>query len=171
MGLSDVIAAGITVIALMVTGYLVIAGVSSAADTAVASLATARDSADARLHTALALEAVDASALYLDFNLTNLGKTTVGNLQELDVFVKTIEAGRVTGCRWLPYSATPAGDDGYWYVLERPGASGSDPGSLEPGATITVRCMYQSPGFCDGALEVSAPDGSSATGYYRIRSG
>jgi archaellum component FlaF (FlaF/FlaG flagellin family) len=169
MGLSDVIATGITVIALLVTGYLIIASLNSSVDTANASLAAVRDSADARLHTSLALDINDTKPAYLDFNLTNVGKTPVDNLSKLDVFVKTIEGGQVVGCAWLPFRATPAGDGGYWYVLGRPGAFAGDTDSLEPGDTATVRCVYQSPDYCDGVLEVSAPGGADAIGYYRIR--
>jgi archaellum component FlaF (FlaF/FlaG flagellin family) len=168
MGLSDIIATGITVIVLIVTGYLIIAGLDSSVDTASASMAIVRDSAVARLHTSLLLEVGDTSPEYLDFNLTNSGKTPVDDLSKLDVFVKTIEEGQITACKWLPFRDTPAADDGHWYVLERPVAG--DPYSLEPGDTITVRCVYTSPGYCDGVLEVSAPGSGSVTGYYRVRS-
>lgn len=171
MGFGDIIATGITVIVLIVTGYLIIASLDSSVDSATASLAVVRDSAVVRMHTSLALDVGVTDLAYLDFNLTNDGETPVGNLSELDVFVKTIEEGRVTVCKWLPYRDTPVEDDGHWYVLERPGAFTGDPDSLEPGDTITVRCVYRSPDYCDGVLEVSAPGGGSATGYYRIRSG
>ncbi len=171
MGLGDIIATGITVIVLIVTGYLLIASLDSSVDAATASMTTARDSAVARLHTALVLEVGETSPAHLDFNLTNAGTTIVSNLSELDVFAKTIESGQVTACKWLPYRDTPTEDDGHWYVLERPGAFTGDPDSLLPGDTITVRCVYESPDNSDGVLEVSAPGSGSATGYYRIGSG
>ncbi|MGA9141013.1 MAG: hypothetical protein WBZ29_12360 [Methanocella sp.] len=169
MGLSDIIATGITIIALIVTGYLIIAGLDSSVDTASASMAIVRDSAVAKLHMSLALEAENTSMANLDFNLTNTGKTPIDNLSELDVFVKTIEEGQITVCKWLPFREALTEEKGYWYVLERyvPG----DPVGLEPGDTIMVRCMYTSPDYCDGVLEVTAPDGGSAAGYYRVRSG
>ncbi len=171
MGLSDVIAAGITLITLMVAGYLIIAGINGSADAATASLAAVRDTADARLHTSLTIDVGHAGLEYIDFNLTNIGKTPIDNLAELDLFVKTIEDGRVTGCRWLPFQDGPAGDGEYWYVADRHGAFPTDPYSLKPGETIIARVVCPSPVGSGGVLEVSATGSGSVAGYFLIMDG
>ncbi len=166
MGLGDIIATGIMVIVLIVTGYLVIASLSYATDSASASLADVRDTCDSRLHTALTVEIGEVAAGYIDCNLTNTGEQPIDNVTAMDVIVKTIADARVTGCQWIPYADTGAAGADYWYVLERPAATRGGTNSLGPGEMMIIRCVLGDAGVSDGLVEVSTPDGTPASGYY-----
>src|SRR5512147_3150257 len=104
MGFSSIIATGIMVIVLLVTGFLIMAALDNAVDSATASQATAREAKETQLHTSLSVSSPGAVAPYLDFNVTNDGDATIGDVSCMDIFVKSIEGGRVTGCQWLPYN-------------------------------------------------------------------
>lgn len=166
MAFGGIIATGIMVIVLIVTGYLIVAGISYSVDSASASLATVRGSADSRLHTSLSLDVREPAATYIDCNVTNTGRTSIDNVTRMDVFIRTIADGEVTGCTWLPYENVTTTDQDHWYVLERPPATQGGPDSLGPGDMMIIRCVF---GYADGTdslVEISTPNGVKAAGYY-----
>jgi len=166
MGFGGIIATGIMVIVLIVTGYLIVAGISYSVDSASASLATVRDAADSRLHTSLSLDVREPAATYIDCNVTNTGRTSIDNVTRMDVFIRTIADGEVTGCTWLPYENAATIDQDRWYVLERPSATQGSPDILGPGDMMILRCVFGNADAGDSMVEVSTPNGVKAVGYY-----
>jgi archaellum component FlaF (FlaF/FlaG flagellin family) len=179
MGFSNIIATGIMVIVLIVAGYLILATLNNAVNVATASQATARDIKEEQLRTSLALSdpestpvesmPVESTAVYLDFNVTNDGRSTIGDISCMDVIVKSIEGGRVTGCLWLPYSDSPATDTDHWYAMYQEKSSPGSETSLGPEDVMRVRCIFNSstvPGM--GEIAVAAPGGTMATLLYNV---
>ena len=165
MGFSGIIATGLMAIMLIVAGYIVLAGLNYAVDSASAALATARDAREGRLHTALCLSDADAAGDRLDFNVTNAGAAPVGNVSGLDVLVKGIGDGRVTSCTWLAPGASA--EAGTWCVLYKVDRFPGSPSELGPGDTVRVRCTFAGSAAPDaGLIEVAAPAGTAATLLY-----
>jgi hypothetical protein len=167
MAFGGIIATGVMIIVLLVTGYLIMASLNYSVDSASASLATVRDTGDSLLHTSLVLEAGMPGAGYVDYNLTNTGKMPIDNITKMDVIVKTIADGSVTGCIWLPYEDSASADRDHWYILERPATAQDGPDSLSPGSMMIIRCVVGNADASDGLVTVSAPNGVKAAGYYR----
>ena len=167
MGFGGIIATGIMIIVLIVTGYLILASLEYSVDSASASLATVRDAADSRLHTSLSLEVGAPVATHVDCNVTNAGSTPIDNVTTMDVIVRTIAGGEVAGCTWLPYENATALDRDHWYVLEWPPATQEGPFGLGPRDRMTIRCVFENADAGDSRVEVSAPNGVKVSGYYR----
>ncbi|OPY27781.1 MAG: hypothetical protein A4E28_01848 [Methanocella sp. PtaU1.Bin125] len=167
MGFGGIIATGIMIIVLIVTGYLILASLDYSVDAASASLATVRDATDTRLRTSMSLEVGAPSASHVDCNVTNTGRTPIDNVTAMDVIVRTIAGGEVTGCTWLPYENATALDRDHWYVLEWPPVTREGLYGLGPGDTMVIRCVFGSADAGDSLVEVSAPNGVKAAGYYR----
>jgi hypothetical protein len=155
------------VILLLVTGYLIIAMLSNAVDQATASQATAQNIKEAQLHTSLAISSPASVSVYLDFNLTNDGDVTIDDVSRMDVFVKSITGGEVTGCRWLPYVDSPATDTDHWYILYQVKNAPGSATSLGAEDIMRVRCIFNgTPVPAMGEIAVAAPRGTMATLLY-----
>jgi archaellum component FlaF (FlaF/FlaG flagellin family) len=169
MGFSSIIATGIMVIVLLVTGYLIMATLNNAVDSANAAQATALDAGEAKLHTSLGVSSPAATAAYLDFNVTNAGETAIGDIASMDVIVKSIADGGVAGCLWLPYNDSQALTADHWYVLYQAKNAPGSATSLGAEDVMRVRCVFDSsavPGC--GEIAVAAPGGTVATLLYNI---
>ena len=68
------------------------------------------------------------------------------------------------GCRMRMSETT---DQDHWYVLERPSAAQGGPDSLGSGDMMIIRCVFGDADASDGQVEVTAPNGVKAAGYYR----
>jgi archaellum component FlaF (FlaF/FlaG flagellin family) len=169
MGFGNVIATGIMVIFLLVTGYLIMATLDNAVNRATASQATARDAMEAQLHTSLAVSSPGSTAGYLDFNVTNDGETTIDDVTRMDVVVKSIEWGSVTGCLWLPYNDSPATGTDHWYVLYQVKNAPGSATNLGAEDIMRVRCVFESAAVSPmGEITVAAPGGTTGTLLYNI---
>jgi archaellum component FlaF (FlaF/FlaG flagellin family) len=169
MGFSNVIATGIMVIFLLVTGYLIMATLDNAVNLATASQATARDTKDAQLHTSLAIASPGSVAGYLEFNVTNDGETVIDDVTHMDVIVRSIEWGSVANCQWLPYNDSPATGTDHWYVLYQAKNAPGSATSLGPEDVMRVRCIFESTAVSPlGEITVAAPGGTMATLLYNI---
>jgi archaellum component FlaF (FlaF/FlaG flagellin family) len=169
MGFGNVIATGIMVIFLLVTGYLIMATLDNAVNLATASQATARDAKEAQLRTSLAISSPGSVAGYLEFNVTNDGETTIDDVTRMDVIVRTIADGNVTGCLWLPFEDSPATGTDHWYVLYQVKNAPGSATSLGADDVMRVRCIFESTGVSPlGEITISSPSGSMATLLYNV---
>jgi archaellum component FlaF (FlaF/FlaG flagellin family) len=171
MGFGGIIATGITVIVLIVAGYLVIAGLAYSVDSANAAGTAVRDAAGDRMHTSLAVTNVTKVDAYaLSFNVTNTGNTAIANVTLMDVFVLPVSLGRVTSCQYLPFADNASHDiPDHWFVVGWVGKSVGAACMLEPGGQMAIQCefQYQVPVNPVGYVEVVAPDGVKAYQSYK----
>lgn len=169
MGFGNVIATGIMVIFLLVTGYLIMATLDNAVNLATASQATARDAKEAQLHASLAISSPGSVAGYLEFNVTNDGETIIDNVSRMDVIIKSIEWGNVTNCLWLPYDDSPATGTDHWYILYQVKDAPGSATNLGAEDVMRVRCVFESVAVSPlGEITVSSPSGSMATLLYNV---
>ena len=171
MGFGGIIATGITIIVLILTGYLIIATLANSVDSANAASAAVRDAAESRMHTALAVASVvkvDENAL--SFEVINTGETAISNVTLIDVFVMPVSGGRVDSCEYLPFADDASHDvPDHWYVVEWAGRNVGDYYLLEPGDRISIRCEFQDhvPDNQAGYVKVAAPNGVQALQSYK----
>jgi archaellum component FlaF (FlaF/FlaG flagellin family) len=169
MGFSSIIATGIMVIFLLVTGYLIMATLDNAVSQATASQATARDVKEAQLHTSLAISNPGSVGDYMDFNVTNNGETNIDDITRMDVIVKSIAWGSVTNCLWLPYNDSSATGTDHWYVLYQVKNAPGSATSLGAEDVMRVRCLFGHTTVpARGEIAVAAPGGTVATLLYNI---
>jgi archaellum component FlaF (FlaF/FlaG flagellin family) len=169
MGFGNVIATGIMVIVLLVTGYLIMATLDNAVSLATASQASACDAKEAQLRTSLAISSPDSVAGYLEFNVTNDGETIIDDVTRMDVIVKSIEWGSVTDCRWLPYNDSPATGTDHWYVLYQVKNAPGSATSLGAEDVMRVRCIFESTTVSPlGEITVAAPGGTRGMLLYNV---
>lgn len=171
MGFGSIIAAGITIIMLIVAGYMILAGLAYSVDSANAAQAAVRDAAGGRMHTSLAIAnvtRVDDHAL--SFSVTNSGSTAIVNVTRMDVFVMPASGGRITGCEYLPFlDEATSGFPDHWFVSGhvKEGVGGSF--MLKPGDRMVIQCEFavQLPDNPVGYIEVAAPNGVQAYRSYK----
>jgi hypothetical protein len=157
------------VIVLLVTGYLIMALLSNAVDQATASQAAAREIKEAQLRTALDISGPAPADAYLDFNVTNEGDVTIDDVSCMDVIVKSITDGRVTGCEWLPFEDSPATDTDHWYILYQVKNAPGSPTSLGTEDVMRVRCIFSGTAVpATGEIVVASPSGPVATLLYNV---
>jgi hypothetical protein len=157
------------VILLLVTGYLIMATLSNAVDQATASQTAARNAKEAQLHTSLSVSSPAVADAHLDFNVTNNGDATIDDITDMDVIVRSIADGQVTGCEWLPFEDNPAADTDHWYVLYQVKNAPGSATSLGAEDVMRVRCIFSGTAApATGEVTVAAPAGSTATLLYNV---
>ena len=174
MGFGSIIATGLTVVVLIVAGYLILAGALSAVNTATAETGAARDGEMARLATGLAVGNVGPGSgnSSLQLSVSNTGSLPI-DLARLDVIFRLVDAGdgNHLSAAWLPYNESPGADR--WHVLQLEPAreTATSAHELEPGETAVLECDLIGLGPCDaGAVTVVAQNGVSASCQYNLRS-
>jgi archaellum component FlaF (FlaF/FlaG flagellin family) len=169
MGFGNIIATGIMVILLLVTGYLIMATLSNAVDQANASQGAARDTKEAQLHTSLTVSSLAMADAHLDFNVTNNGDVTIEDITVMDVIVRSIADGQVTGCKWLPFEDNPAADTDHWYVMYQVKNAPGSATSLGAEDVMRVRCIFSGTAApAMGEIAVASPSGPMATLLYNV---
>jgi archaellum component FlaF (FlaF/FlaG flagellin family) len=169
MGFGNIIATGIMVIVLLVTGYLIMATLSNAVDQATASQTAARNIKEVQLRTSLAISSPARADAYLDFNVTNDGDMTIDDVSGMDVIVKSIADGQVTGCEWLPFEDSPETDTDHWYILYQVKNAPGSPTDLGAEDVMRVRCIFSGTAApAMGEIAVAAPGGTMSSLLYNV---
>jgi hypothetical protein len=174
MGFGSIIATGITVIVLVVTGYLAIAGTMNAVNSAEASIAGVRDARAEQIDTALAVAGVtqvDGSSMQVRVN--NTGRKDIGNVSGLEVIVRFTDPASGTPVlgAWVPWMPDEPEMGDRWYpagiMSMTRDASGS--GMLAPGEMLTIVCDFDGPMPSGaGSVTVAAKNGACASGLFNF---
>lgn len=176
MGFGNVLTTGLAIILLLVTGYMILAGMIYTLDNTTVSAAAARDLKAGQAGTALNVSDVSKlDSQTLEFNLTNTGSAAIGNLSRMDVILQYVDpaSGKRLSGLWLAPAAagTPAAGDGQWSSegLLSPLRNTTDTALLLPGERMTVRAALAAPMPSGaGTVSASAPNGVGGTAQFNF---
>ena len=158
---------GLSVIALIVAGFVVLAGLNYTLDTVKQAEDSAQDTRTGQLDTALALSNVTmVNDTAVRFSVTNVGKAGISNLSRMDVIMSFTNpgTGRPIECLWLTPAtqagALPGGNLWYCANVTTPAEALTNTTLIMPGETMTAIAIISGSVPSDmGTLEVGAPNG------------
>ena len=177
MGFGGIISTGIAIAALLIAGYLVMAGMIVTINAATASTAVVRDIKADQMATGLTLANITSvDAVTVEYNVTNTGSSTIGNITRMDMIVKYVDqsSGQSLAGMWLEpaLGGEPGTGFGQWSgtISASPLRNTTGTVMLLPGETMTVRAVLSAPQPSDtGVIAVAAPDGVCALKPFDFR--
>ena len=167
MGFGSIISTGISIAALLIAGYLVMAGMIFTINAATASMAAAREIKADQMATGLTLANITkVDAVTVEYNVTNTGSTTIDNITRMDMIMKYVDQGSGQSLAGMWLKPTMGGEPitgfGQWSgtVIASPMRNTTGTVMLLPGETMTVRVVLSAPQPSDtGVISAAAPDG------------
>ncbi|CAJ35447.1 hypothetical protein [Methanocella arvoryzae] len=178
MGFGGIITTGLSIVILLVAGYMILAGMSYTINAATASAATVSDKKAGQLNTALTVANVTrVSEDTLEFNLTNSGSASISDVSGMDVLLKYVDPDTMqyVDAIWLGYvpaAESPVTGAGQWYSagVASPMRNTTSTVLLLPGESMTVRAVLSaSHPSATGVVQVAAPNGVSAMTQFDFR--
>lgn len=178
MGFGSIIATGISIILLLVSGYIVIAGVNYSVNAAMASTALVQEARQSQADTSLNLSGiVKINDNSFRINASNTGSEAIDNMSAMDVIVRFVDTGSHQSLlgSWLKPCTqdTVQPDADQWYVATV--TSGwrdtVDTSVLMPGETATIVCVFNShaPTPSDaGTVSLSTPEGVTVSRIFNF---
>ncbi len=173
MGFDSIIAAGISLVLLIVVSYVLFSGFFASVDSMTTTMKGAMSSKDEQIRTNITVD-YDYVHTY-DHNITmdmyNRGNTKVIDLSGVDIimtFSQTLNNSTET-TYWIPYvediNATSPG-----WTAEEITPDMINPGIWDPGEKIKCRVVLPDRPLTGtlGWLVVTAPNGASTSGYFHV---
>lgn len=172
MGFGSIIATGLTVILLIVTGYLIMAGLISSVNSAEAASGVVRDAREAQIDTSLDVwNVTKAGGSSLQFSVNNTGCAPIGNISQLDVIVRFVDAdnGSPVSGLWMPWAPASASDCWHAGQIVSMARDAAISERLNSGEMLVIRCDFDGllPSNA-GSITVSTANGECASGLFNF---
>ena len=177
MGLGNIIATGFSIMILIVVGYLIIAGLSYTISAMTSSASSVRELKSEQAGMTLAVSGVTkVNSTAIGLTISNTGASSIENLSKMDIIVKFVDvtSQKCLAAKWLaPASGVNQAGGDLWYItgILSPTRDANGTTMLMPGETMTINAVFGTPLASNtGTVEVSAPDGITATSQYHFGS-
>lgn len=162
MGFGTIIAALVSVAAILFASYACAQGGIYMADTLSESVKEMQDSKNEILKTELEITGIQANGTEINVDIRNAGHAKIREFSKMDVILQYCNSSSTKKITWVPYQAGPIPTENKW-VLTEISPDVINPGILDPGELMKIQIRLEdSEPLMHGSvnwLQITAPNG------------